>query len=165
LLWWRAEGLALLSRYPMSAPVSGSISPDVSTWSYRHRIAVAATVRRDTHAVRLVNVHLDTSSVDARIAQAARAAALVGSARPAVVAGDLNATNDTEVLREFRALAVVDAGGDATTPAAAPVRRLDYVLVPESATVTSSLTPPGGDHWAQLSDHLPVVVEFTLPEA
>jgi endonuclease/exonuclease/phosphatase family metal-dependent hydrolase len=165
VVWWRAEGLALLSPHPMTAPVSGSLSPSTSTWTYRHRIAVAATADRRADRLRVGNVHLDSESSDTRIAQAARATALIGRGAPVVVAGDLNATNDTEMLREFRRLGVVDRGGESTNPSRAPVRRLDYVLVPDGATVTATLTPPGGDHWAQLSDHLPVVVEFTLPES
>jgi len=41
-------------------------------------------------------------------------------------------------------------------------RRIDYVLVPETATVTSRITPIGGEPWHQLSDHLPVLVEFEV---
>ena len=164
LLWWRAEGMALLSHHAIGEPVSASISPGVSSWTYRHRVMMAATIGRDGARLRVANLHLASDSADDRIAQAARAAALVGERRPVVVAGDLNASGELEIVREFGALGVVDRGGDASSPAIAPKRRLDYVLVPAAATITSRLTPAGGEHWQRLSDHLPVLVEFTLPD-
>lgn len=162
LLWWRAEGVAILTRHELGEMVSASISPRVSTWTYRHRVVMAATVTRGTDRLRVANLHLATSGADDRIAQAARAVPVVGARRPVVVAGDLNAVDETEVVREFGVLDVVDPGGDASNPAIAPSKRLDYVLVPGSAIVTSRLTPEGGEHWQRLSDHLPVLVEFTL---
>lgn len=163
LVWWRAEGMALLSHHALGEPVSASISPGVSTWTYRHRVMMAATIARDAERLRVANLHLATTGPDERIAQAARAAALIGDRRPVVVAGDLNASDEVEIVREFGVLDVADRGGDASSPAIAPQRRLDYVLVPAAATVTSRLTPAGGEHWQRLSDHLPVLVEFTLP--
>ena len=41
-----------------------------------------------------------------------------------------------------------------------PNQRIDYVLVPHDAIVTATHTPAGGDAWRDLSDHLPVLVEF-----
>jgi endonuclease/exonuclease/phosphatase family metal-dependent hydrolase len=57
---------------------------------------------------------------------------------------------------------LVDPGGDRTVPSIAPNRRIDYVLVPDTATVTARLTPNGGEQWQALSDHLPVLVEFEV---
>jgi endonuclease/exonuclease/phosphatase family metal-dependent hydrolase len=67
-----------------------------------------------------------------------------------------------EVIREFGTAELMDPGGDSSNPSIAPVRRLDYVLVPETATVTARLTPDGGERWDALSDHLPVLVEFSV---
>ena len=58
--------------------------------------------------------------------------------------------------------AIAATGGEHSSPAIAPRSRLDYVLVPLSTHVTSRLSPAGGEHWQRLSDHLPVLVEFTL---
>jgi endonuclease/exonuclease/phosphatase family metal-dependent hydrolase len=66
------------------------------------------------------------------------------------------------VIREFRALGLVDPGGDFSNPAIAPKQRIDYVLMPESASVNAQRTPEGGETWSELSDHLPVFVEFTV---
>ena len=162
LVWWRAEGLAMLTQHPVSEMTSASISPGTSTWTFRHRVAMAATVTRGSDVLRIANTHLATGGPDERIAQASRTAALIGDRRPAAVVGDLNSVAELEVIREFHHLGVVDPGGDDTNPSIAPIRRLDYVLVPESAVVTLEHTPEGGDHWHELSDHLPVLVEFSV---
>jgi endonuclease/exonuclease/phosphatase family metal-dependent hydrolase len=161
-VWWRTEGLAVLTPHDVADRVSASISPGVTTWTYRHRVMMAVTVLRGGDSLRVANVHLGTHGPDERIAQARRVVPTVGDRRPAVVAGDLNAADEVEVIREFGVLHLVDPGGDFTSPAIAPRQRLDYVLVPESATVTADLTPSGGEQWDDLSDHLPVLVAFEV---
>src|ERR687890_422968 len=47
LVWWRAEGLALLTPHSLGGIWWESISPGVSTWIHRHRVVLAATVERD----------------------------------------------------------------------------------------------------------------------
>lgn len=166
LVWWRAEGLAIISPWGLSSTLRTSISPGVSTWIYKHRVLLAATVTRRDGDLRLFVTHLASHDPDERIAQARRVADRVraGTKRPCVVAGDLNTTDDTEieVLREFRAVGLFDHGGTVTNPSVAPYQRLDYVLVPEGARGQSTVTPAGGDDWNALSDHLPVTVEFEL---
>jgi endonuclease/exonuclease/phosphatase family metal-dependent hydrolase len=164
LLWWRAEGLAVVSPDAVSELVTISISPGVSTWTHRHRVAMAATLTRgvDGEVLRIVNTHLSSHDADERIEQARRVVALIGDRRPAVVAGDLNAVDEVEVIREFGVAGLVDPGGDYSNPSIAPRQRLDYVLIPESASVTSRLVPTGGEPWQQLSDHLPVLLEFAV---
>jgi endonuclease/exonuclease/phosphatase family metal-dependent hydrolase len=167
LVWWRAEGLALLTPHAVSELICVSISPGVSTWTYLHRVAMAATVTRGgdvspPDVLRIVNTHLASHDADERIAQARRVVQLVGDRIPAVVGGDFNSVDELEVIREFRVIGLVDPGGDYTNPSIAPVQRLDYVLIPEPATVTAQLTPDGGERWNDLSDHLPVFIEFSV---
>src|SRR5215207_3038670 len=38
LLWWKAEGLAILTPHMLGDVGSETISPGVSTWIYRHRV-------------------------------------------------------------------------------------------------------------------------------
>jgi endonuclease/exonuclease/phosphatase family metal-dependent hydrolase len=163
-VWWRAEGLALLSPHALGEMVTATISPGVSTWTFRHRVVIAATVTRGGDSLRVANTHLSSHDADERIAQAARVVTHLGARTPAVVAGDMNtdAEEAVEVLREFRQAGLVDPGGEASGPSMAPTRRLDYVLVPEAAEVTLRITPEGGEHWSELSDHLPVIVEFEI---
>lgn len=164
LLWWRAEGIAILSPWAVSARMRTTISPGVSTWVYKHRVLLAATIARRTGAVRVFNTHLASHDADERLAQATRVADRVRSdaSHCKILTGDLNTTDDSEieVLREFRAVGLDDAGGTVSNPSIAPMQRIDYVLLPTAAKVLSSHTPEGGELWARLSDHLPVLVEF-----
>ncbi len=166
LLWWRAEGIAILSPWAVSARMRTTISPGVSTWVYKHRVLLVATVTRRNGAVRVFNTHLASHDPDERLAQAKRVADRVRSdaSRCKILTGDLNTTDDSEieVLREFRAVGLTDAGGTVSNPSIAPMQRIDYVLLPSDATVVSSHTPEGGELWARLSDHLPVLVEFAV---
>ncbi len=165
LAWWLSEGLAITSPHPLTAIRRQSISPGVSTWTFRHRIVVAATVSRGDDRVRLYDTHLAAHRhPDERIAQAGRVAALVAeeAASLAVVAGDLNAPGEVEVIREFHPVGLRDPGGGPTNPAIAPRSRLDYVLVPERSRVTEQWESPGGEWWWAISDHVPVVIAFEL---
>jgi endonuclease/exonuclease/phosphatase family metal-dependent hydrolase len=166
LVWWLAEGLAVLSPDPMTHVVHSTISPGISTWIFRHRVMLAATITHDDGALRMYDTHLSSSDTDERIAQARRVAEFVAqdAAPAAVVAGDLNTHADdaTEILREFIAVGLVDPGGPSTNPAIAPYQRLDHVLIPHLATLTDQHTPEGGERWSTLSDHLPVLVEFVV---
>jgi len=162
LVWWRAEGLAIVTPHSIDDLISVSISPGVSTWTFKHRVAMAVTVSRDGETMRVANTHLASHDADERIAQARRVLPLIDNRQPAVVAGDFNAVDELEVIREFGAAALVDPGGEYSNPSIAPRQRLDYVLIPQSATVTTQVTPEGGESWNQLSDHLPVLVEFSI---
>lgn len=163
LLWRRAEGQAILAPAKLVDESHTVLSRGASTWTYRHRVMVAATVVRGDDRLRVHNIHLSSSSADQRIEQARRGATVIAAEPSAlrVVCGDMNAANEQEVIREFHAVGVRDTGGDFTSPSRTPRQRLDYVLVPENAKVSAIDTPDGGDEWAALSDHLPVLVEFS----
>lgn len=168
-MWWRAEGHAVMSRWPLTHVQRTTLTPGVGTWTYRHRIVLAATVTKAGAAIRLYDVHLASAipEVDARIEQAGRLADLIaeeGAPLP-VVAGDLNSREEPEVLRQFRRVGLVDHGGDVTSPATGPHQRLDYVLVPEWVSWRSTSTPDTDERWQAISDHLPVVLEFEAPPA
>jgi endonuclease/exonuclease/phosphatase family metal-dependent hydrolase len=167
LVWWRAEGMAIISPHPLGSVVRATLTPELSSWTYRRRVLIAATVHRDGAALRIYDLHLSSESADRRIAQARTVVGLIAAehpATPAVIAGDLNAKADlVEVLREFSVGGWVDAGGDDTNPSIAPMQRLDVILPPPGATVSDVVTPEGGQRWQELSDHLPVVIEFELP--
>lgn len=168
LVWWRTEGHAVLSPHRVAERRRSSLTPGATTWRWRHRIVLSATVRRGHSRLRVHCTHLSSDSTDERIDQARRLAALVSAeVLPwAVVAGDLNThPHDlAEIVREFHAAGLRDVGGDSTSPAVRPLQRLDMVLVPDTAVVRQQHTPDGGDRWAALSDHLPVLLEFELPD-
>ena len=164
LLWWRAEGLAVLTPHSLGGVWRQTISPGVSTWTFRHRVLLAATVARDGEQLRVYDTHLAAHRApDERIAQARRVAERVAADGAAlrIVAGDLNAHREPEVIRELHCVGLRDPGSDSTHPSHMPQRRLDYILVPEDANVTERHVPAGGDEWAALSDHLPLLIAFT----
>lgn len=183
LLWWRAEGVATLSPHPMSDARRLTLTPNVSTWTHRHRVLLATTVHRGAAMLRIYNAHLASNDPPARIRQARLTARLVDAERQApisarhliaspeidvttvglvqVVAGDLNEPDLAAVLTEFSPVGLIDPGGGPTNPSEGPHQRLDYVLVPASAQVHVAWVPGGGPEWARLSDHLPVAVSFT----
>lgn len=166
LMWWRAEGLAIIAPWPLDDVCHATLSVEERRRSFRRRVAIGATVRRHAgDALRVYDTHLATDSPLTRLGQARRLAEHVAAEAPpaAIIAGDLNAHDEVELLRTFAAVGVVDIGGDDTSPAAAPVQRIDYVLVPANAEVLDRRTPAAGLEWADLSDHLPTLVEFTLP--
>ena len=41
LVWWRAEGIAIISPWVLSARMRTTISPGISTWIYKHRVLLA----------------------------------------------------------------------------------------------------------------------------
>jgi endonuclease/exonuclease/phosphatase family metal-dependent hydrolase len=162
-LWWRAEGLSILAPSALDDVWRTCLSVGVSRRSFRRRVAMAATVRRaDGGALRLFDTHLATGDPQARLAQALRLTARIHEEafHPVVLAGDLNARDEVELIRTFAPVGLVDPGGADTSPAVAPVQRIDYILVPTEATIVDRRTPDGGPHWAALSDHLPTLVEI-----
>lgn len=111
---------------------------------------------------------------------------LYGDAQAMVLAGDLNCLNDEADWGRLEALhaekswappfdstlpggalhaflangwADVSAGAGRSSPAADPVRRIDYVLAHGPVSVKGARVDPS----AQASDHLPVVVELEVP--
>ena len=171
-LWWRAEGLAILSRWELDDATHLRVSDRFWTWNHSRRVLMAATVRRSDDELRLFNIHLGGGPGE-RIPQVRRVAARLraeasagGSANantsPIAVAGDLNASNDPATLDPLTLLGLRDPGGPNSSPADDPYQRIDYVLIPESASGVHSDTPTGGAAWGRLSDHLPVVVTFAV---
>lgn len=179
-LWWRAEGLAVLSPHHLERPHRVVISTGTRIWSWRHRVLLAATVVRPgagppSEALRLVDVHLASHRDTAeRLAQARMTtalgladAALLGLA--VVIAGDLNSHGDAELLDAFTAATPVDAWSSAhpgvaalTNPSDAPHQTLDHILGPAGTEVLDVVVPAGGPRWAAMSDHLPVTATLRL---
>jgi endonuclease/exonuclease/phosphatase family metal-dependent hydrolase len=164
LLWWRAEGMAVLAPDPPADVWRACLTPGVHRLSYRRRVVIAATVHHDDDTLRIYDVHLTTDDAAMRIAQAHTITTRMAADRstPAVIAGDLNAAGERALLDVFATRGMVDPHGAPTSPAWAPYQRIDAVLVPSTATVVDHRTPPGGPPWAVLSDHLPVLVELDL---
>jgi endonuclease/exonuclease/phosphatase family metal-dependent hydrolase len=167
LLWWRSEGMAILTPHLLDAAGHTEISDDQPMRSWRRRIAQWGLVgRADRSMVLVVNLHLTPhpDGAEARRNEAARTTELVermADDLPVIVAGDFNDAGEAAVIAT---LAGIEHEAPApTSPADEPHQVLDHVLLPSSATEVSVTVPAGGPTWAAMSDHLPVIVRFRLP--
>ncbi|MEY2753928.1 MAG: hypothetical protein RJB65_286 [Actinomycetota bacterium] len=177
LVWWRAEGHAILTPHRLAERATWTLSHGWSTWTYRYRIMLAATIaRRDGSSMRAYDLHLSSDAHhDETIEQAGRAAGFVRAderrrvaASTFAVAGDFNDEGLVETVRHFHPLGLADRGSLMANPTVAPSRRIDHVLVPETATILGEHVPDiavaaSARHslgWSDLSDHLPVTMRF-----
>lgn len=176
LAFWTTEGMALFTPHRLTATTALSLTPSISTWTYRHRVLVHGLVSRDdATAYRVFDVHLasDADGVSDRRDQAELVASAIAASGPApvIVAGDFNDAAQVEVVSILTAGGRIDAwpsaahrpdGDGFTNPAHAPHQRLDHVLVPADASVLSVDVPAGDESWGEISDHLPVVATFEM---
>ncbi len=166
LMWWRAEGMAIMTPHLLDAVGHTEVSDDQPMRSWRRRIAQWGLVgRADRSMLMIYNLHLSPhDDADSRRAEAARVSELVasiGEDPPPVVAGDFNDAGDPSIIEALPGVEHVVP--PMSNPSEAPSQLLDHVLLPERATDVSVSVPGGGVDWATISDHLPVTVRFTLP--
>ncbi|GAA4208780.1 endonuclease/exonuclease/phosphatase family protein [Microbispora amethystogenes] len=122
------------------------------------------------HEVGIVNTHLqeprgqapEVAAIARRLAAAALPPGVgVADPRPVIVAGDLNTTPSDLQMRALEAAGLTDPlralGDPPTSPADAPVRRIDHVLISKGLTVVAADVPR-----VPFSDHLPVVVRLRV---
>lgn len=179
LLWWRAEGLAVLARHDLDQHQVTSLTPGIHSWSYRRRILQQVVVDAAGPRIWVFNTHLAShGDRDARAAQAAIVAGRIAGLRPEsahdheILVGDLNAPDEPGTLAPFTAIGLYDAwplvghGPGYSNPSGAPDQRLDYVLAGASLAATAAIVAPGATTvtWAMLSDHLPVVATLRIAD-
>ncbi|HEU4565014.1 MAG TPA: endonuclease/exonuclease/phosphatase family protein [Gemmatimonadaceae bacterium] len=138
-------GIAVLSRWPIvrDTLVHLPITPPQQRagGSYEPRGALHVVIARGGDTLHVVNTHLDASRDDhyRRQEAAALAGILGGIARgggTVIAGGDLNSTPDAAILPIIGGAGVRDAwagcgdGDGFSFPASAPVRRIDYLLLP-----------------------------------
>jgi endonuclease/exonuclease/phosphatase family metal-dependent hydrolase len=181
----RAEGAAVLARQGLG-PATTIVLRRASRVSWRRRIALVTTVELDRVAVTVADVHLSPHAPgQPRDAEARRLVDVLRTdfghpARPVIIAGDVNEQPPSPVSRRLVGAGWVDAWsatvperrrGDGSTSwvdgprtGEAPTRRLDVVFVPAGWTSVRAVVP--NDEWpafAELSDHLPVLVDLEPP--
>jgi endonuclease/exonuclease/phosphatase family metal-dependent hydrolase len=164
LMWWQAEGLAILTPHRLSDTGSASLTPDRSTWTWRRRIVQWGLVERDDHSAhRVVNLHLTPhDEPEQRRTEVRRVVEMfpVDRGAPLVLCGDLNDDGEDGVVDALPGREALPP--QPTSPAETPTKCLDHVLVPVAASDVHQHVPSGGPTWATLSDHLPVTVSFSL---
>jgi endonuclease/exonuclease/phosphatase family metal-dependent hydrolase/arylsulfatase A-like enzyme len=163
----RQYGTAILSRYPILSS-ENTLLPKLGTSEQRGLLEALINVRGTRY--RFYNTHLQHNSPNAESGQAQRTMqveAIVDEMReergPHALVGDLNAEPGAPELQPLYQR-LVDAwpiggiGPGFTLSSTAPTRRIDYVLVTRDTRVEGAYVPPTIG-----SDHLPVVVDVTLP--
>jgi endonuclease/exonuclease/phosphatase family metal-dependent hydrolase len=158
------HGNALLSRWPL-----GDIGHhDVSDHRFEQRGLLHTTFDWAGETVHAVVAHLGLVHAS-RVRQVQRLAEFVGDVVPAkatlVVAGDFNDWGerlDAEMQRAGLNRAQSPGGKKPvlTFPSIVPVFALDRIYT--RGLQCLSVAAPRGSTWARMSDHLPLVAEFTL---
>lgn len=167
----REYGVAVLSRFPITAFVNDSLTrlstQDANAAPARVPGMVDALVSVAGRSVRVLVTHLDYRADPAvRIQQIAETLDYLSRRSiPTILCGDLNAPPDAAELNPlFRSLrdswTLAGTGDSLTYPAAAPMKRIDYVLTSPHFEVRSARVPA-----SMASDHRPIVSDLTLRDA
>ena len=125
------------------------------------RALLEALVIVDGRQLRFLTTHLQNGSATERLAQvAAIRDVLAGLPPPVVLVGDLNAQPGAAEVRRLTAVlddawVTAGRGRGATYHAAAPTRRIDYVLTTPDLVATAARVPA-----SRASDHRPVQADL-----
>ena len=179
LVWWRAEGLAVISPHRVKQRRTWILTPGVRMSTFRRRIAQLVEVDTNPRTgallrIEVVNVHLASGSeAEARAEQARRLAVHMGAdcdrLRPLVVLGDLNAHEEPATLAPLADFGLRDGwlvanerSGEPgnTAPTDNPSQRIDFVLVGHTWQCRRVHVPTADAGWPAMSDHLPVVADL-----
>jgi endonuclease/exonuclease/phosphatase family metal-dependent hydrolase len=156
------HGNALLSRWP----VLSHQHEDMSDHRFEQRGLLHVEVMVHQRPVHVVVVHLGLIRAS-RVRQVRQLQTFiereVPSGVPLLVAGDFNDWGSL-VARAFEPLQLRTFEGSrhATFPARLPMVQLDYVYA--RGMTPLGVQVPRGRIWWRMSDHLPMVVEFGLPD-
>ncbi|HEX6057906.1 MAG TPA: endonuclease/exonuclease/phosphatase family protein [Gemmatimonadaceae bacterium] len=162
-------GIAVLSRFPVRGhtlvPLPIDPPQERAGGSREPRGALIATLETPSGPLHVLNTHLDASGSDTvRLQEAARVVALLDSLRrtgaATIAGGDFNALPSSAVIGLLAEsgmrdgwLACGGAGDGHTFPAAAPVKRIDYLfLAPEAGCLAAEVVG------AEVSDHRGVLL-------
>lgn len=161
----RAEGAAILTPHALTNAGHAQISAASSKRTFKRRVVLWATISRsDATGYRVYNAHLSPhDAAHERVSEAQRIADIArqhADAPPMIIAGDLNDPYEPAVIAALPGIEAITA--PLSSPSLAPIQALDHVLVPPAATAVSVSAPAGSEAWAELSDHLPVTVRFSL---
>jgi endonuclease/exonuclease/phosphatase family metal-dependent hydrolase len=156
------HGNLLLSKYE----VEGAGERYEAAWpGSLTRGFISARLATEHGPLTILATHLDhpAEAGRVRLEQIQEALQVLGSERPALLAGDLNAEASSPEVQAALLGGLADAPAavglrDATWPTAAPMVRIDHVLTTTDIGVVS-----GSVERSIASDHLPVVVRIRLP--
>jgi endonuclease/exonuclease/phosphatase family metal-dependent hydrolase len=159
-LRWRIPN-AVLARRPWRV-VRGQVAVMPRTGRTVRRGAVLALMGRSGIRLWVVSVHLGLSGQE-RAAHARALTDMLAGRDPAVVGGDLNEDEAGPAARWMASRywdVAAEATDAATFPSREPRARIDYLFVSEGIHVERAWT--GGERFAELSDHRPVLADLTV---
>ena len=156
------HGNGLLSRWP----VLGHQHEDMSDHRLEQRGLLHVTVRLESCDVHVVVVHLGLIRAS-RVRQVEQLLRFIGrevpQGVPLVIAGDFNEWSGW-MKSAFAEVGISGWMGRrrATFPSRLPVVQLDHVFSRGLELV--GLSVPRGPIWSRMSDHLPLIAEFAMPQ-
>jgi endonuclease/exonuclease/phosphatase family metal-dependent hydrolase len=156
------HGNAMLSRWP----VLGHQHEDISDHRFEQRGLLHSSVELHGQQVHVVVVHLGLIRAS-RLRQVAQLQRFVlrevPTAAPLIIAGDFNdwGTMVRHAMGDM-GMRVFDGPTQPTFPSRMPLAQLDQVYV--RGMIPVGLQVPRGRIWWRMSDHLPLVAEFHLPD-
>jgi endonuclease/exonuclease/phosphatase family metal-dependent hydrolase len=156
---WRPIPNAVLARSPWRVVDAGKTTFRRSRKTLRRGILLTIVGRAGTR-LSAGAVHLGLSGEE-RTEHARELTDLLAGREPVVLGGDLNEGPEEPAAR-WMAARFWDAARDAgrTFPAWEPRARIDYLFVSEGVRVERAWV--GGDRFARLSDHLPVLADLEV---
>ena len=156
------HGNALLSRWPVAAHQH----EDMSDHRFEQRGLLHAEVLVQDRPVHVVVVHLGLIRAS-RTRQVTQLQAFIArevpAAAPLIVAGDFNDWGSAVAKALAQSQLVCLSGSSSPTfPSRLPLVQLDYVYA--RGLVPLGVHVPRGRIWGRMSDHLPLIAEFALPD-
>jgi endonuclease/exonuclease/phosphatase family metal-dependent hydrolase len=154
------HGNALLSRWPVVAQQH----EDMSDHRLEQRGLLHAEVSVQGHSVHVIVIHLGLIR-SSRVRQVEQILQFVAREVPAkaplIIAGDFNDWGDwLPKAMSAAGLKTQAMERNATFPSRLPLLQLDHIFARGMAL--RSLSVPRGREWARMSDHLPLVSEWSL---
>ncbi len=156
------HGNAMLTRWP----VVSHQHEDMSDHRFEQRGLLHAEVLLHGTSVHVVVVHLGLIRAS-RVRQVSQLQQFIRREIPPqahlIVAGDFNDWGNQVQLALAQAdLTAFSGKGQATFPSRLPLVQLDYVYA--RGLLPMPVHVPRGRIWGQMSDHLPLIAEFGLPD-
>ena len=156
------HGNAMLTRWP----VVSHQHEDMSDHRFEQRGMLHAEVLLHDTSVHVVVVHLGLIRAS-RVRQVTQLQQFISREippeAPLIVAGDFNDWgNQVQLTLAQSKLMAFSGKGQATFPSRLPLVQLDYVYA--RGLLPMPVHVPRGRIWGQMSDHLPLIAEFGLPD-
>jgi endonuclease/exonuclease/phosphatase family metal-dependent hydrolase len=159
------EGLAILSRYPITAFFSAVLSERALPTNYRRRIAQVASVQLSRSLLMVCNVHLASESADERVGQVVRLEQHLTGVE--LLGGDFNDGPSSDALfrvqsEGFRRCESGPTGWSQRDCFGPPSLTLDHLLARGKYSLGPAHTflPSEVLEFRRLSDHVPVVADL-----